>query len=136
MERSSEQVCESAVTDLTGAFVFVVEDEPIVAFDLRVTLEEAGATVIGPAMTLRQAEALSSEQRISVALLDVRLGNGDVFNVAAKLWDRGVPLVFHTGHGTDEALLSRWPGSKVLTKPARSHVMLSTIAGLVRKAVS
>ena len=71
-----------------------------------------------------------------MALLDVRLGNGDIFNVAAKLWDRGVPLVFHTGHGTAEALLARWPGSKVLTKPARSDVILSTIAGLVRDAAS
>ena len=122
------------MADLSGACVFVIEDEPIVAFDLRVTLEEAGAKVIGPAMSLRQAEALSSEEHISVALLDVRLGKADVFPVAAKLWDRGIPLVFHTGHGTPEVLLARWPGSEVLTKPTRSDVLLSTIAGLFRKA--
>ena len=122
------------MADLTGACVFVVEDEPIVAFDLRVTLEEAGAKVIGPATSLRQAEALSSEEHISVALMDVRLGKADVFQVAAKLWDRGIPLVFHTGHGSAEVLLARWPGSKVLTKPTRSEVLLSTIAGLFRKA--
>ena len=122
------------MVDLTGAYVFVAEDEPIVAFDLRMTLEEVGAKVIGPAMSLRQAEALSSEEHISVALLDVRLGKADVFPVAAKLWDRGIPLVFHTGHGTPEALLARWPGSKVLPKPTRSEVLLSTIAGIFRKA--
>jgi len=106
---------------------------PIVAFDLRITLEQAGATVIGPALTVQQAETLSCEEHISVALMDVRLGDRDVFNVAAKLWDRGVPMVFHTGHGAAQALLARWPGSKVLTKPTRSDVLLSTIAGLFRK---
>jgi DNA-binding LytR/AlgR family response regulator len=120
--------------DLSGACVLIVEDEPIVAYDLRITLEEAGALVIGPALSLRQAEALACEQRISVALLDVRLGTADVFGVAAKLWDRGVPLVFHTGHGTSEALLARWPGSKVLAKPIRCDVLLSTIASLFRRA--
>lgn len=122
------------MVDLTGAYVFVAEDEPIVAFDLRMTLEEAGAKVIGPAMSLPQAEALLAEEHISVALLDVRLGNADVFHIATKLWDRGIPLIFHTGHGTAEALVARWPGSKVLTKPTRSDVLLATIAGLFRRA--
>lgn len=121
------------MADLTGAFVFVVEDEPIVAFDLRLTLEEAGALVIGPAMTLSQAEALAGEAPMSVALLDVRLGNQDVFEIACKLWKRGVPMIFHTGHGTLDALLARWPGSKVLSKPARSDVLVSTIAALLLK---
>lgn len=122
------------MADLNGVFVFIVEDEPIVAFDLRVTLEEAGAKVIGPALSLEQAEELSSQQQISVALLDVRLGNVDIFTIAAKLWERGVPLVFHTGHSSAGALLERWPGSKVLTKPARSELLLATLAGLVRNA--
>jgi DNA-binding response OmpR family regulator len=122
------------MADLSGAFVFIVEDEPIVAFDLRMMLEEAGATVIGPAMNLKQAEELSLQAPISVALLDVRLGNDDVFKIARTLWDRGVPLVFHTGHGTVDVLLARWPGSKVLTKPTRSEVLLSTIAGVLLKA--
>ena len=119
------------MADLTGAIVFVVEDEPIVAFDLRMTLEEAGAQVIGPALSLAQAEALASQEPMSVALLDVRLGDHDVFEIASKLWKRGVPLIFHTGHGTLDALLARWPGSKVLSKPARSDVLISTIAALL-----
>lgn len=119
--------------DLTGAFVFVVEDEPIVAFDLRLTLEEAGAQVIGPATTLSQAEALACETPMSVALLDVRIGNHDIFKIACKLWKRGVPLIFHTGHGTLDALLTRWPGSRVLSKPARSDLVVSTIAALLLK---
>jgi DNA-binding response OmpR family regulator len=123
------------MADLTGAFVFIVEDEPIVAFDLRMMLEEAGATVIGPAMSLKQAQALSLEEPMTVAVLDVRLGDDDVFNVASTLWGRGIPLIFHTGHGTVEALLARWPGSKVLTKPTRSAVLLSTIAALLPNAV-
>lgn len=123
------------MADLKGASVFVVEDEPIVAFDLRITLEDAGATVIGPAMNLEQAEVLAAVENISVALLDVRVGNSDIFSIAAKLWDRGVPLIFHTGHAKADTLMARWPGSKVLTKPMRSDVLLATINGLLRRPV-
>jgi DNA-binding LytR/AlgR family response regulator len=119
--------------DLTGAVVFVVEDEPIVAYDLRLTLEDAGAEVIGPALDLEQAQVLASGD-MSVALLDVRLGDRDVFAVAARLWERGIPLVFHTGHGNVEALLSRWPGSRVLLKPVRAEMLLSTIARMLTRA--
>jgi DNA-binding NtrC family response regulator len=118
------------MADLTGAVVFIVEDEPIIAYDLRLTLEEAGAEVVGPALDLAQAQALASSE-MSVALLDVRLGDHDVFAVAARLWDRGIPLVFHTGHASVDTLLSRWPGSRVLAKPVRSDVLLSTIARML-----
>jgi DNA-binding NtrC family response regulator len=119
--------------DLTGAVVFVVEDEPIVAYDLRITLEDAGAQVLGPALDLEQAESLAS-QVMSVALLDVRLGDHDIFDVASRLWDRGIPMIFHTGHGSVNTLLARWPGSRVLTKPARSDVLLSTISRMLSGA--
>ena len=112
---------------LTGVCVLVVEDEAIVALDLAFMLEEAGADVVGPALTLEAAEKLSNDDRITVAVLDVRLGDKTVEPVANKLHDRGVPIIFHTGHGTASGLRARWPDSIVLIKPVPMDVLLSTI---------
>ena len=101
------------------ACVFIVEDEPVIALDLASMVEEAGANVVGPAMTLADAEALSSSEQIQVALLNVRIGNETIISIAAKLASRGVALVFHTGHGDADSLIGRWPQSRVLHKPVR-----------------
>jgi DNA-binding response OmpR family regulator len=118
------------MVDLKGLRILIVEDEPIIALDLASMVQEAGGKVIGPAMTLADAEALSGDRTISVALLDVRLGSETVTPVAAKLAERGVALLFHTAHGSVEALVSRWAGAKVLSKPARPDVLIETIAAL------
>jgi DNA-binding response OmpR family regulator len=115
---------------LLGVCVLVVEDEPIVALDLVSTLEDAGADVVGPAYSLTQADRLSDNIDIAVAVLDVRLGNQTIASVASKLHDRGVPIIFHTGHGSTE-LTSQWPRSRVVVKPARAEDLLSAIMSLL-----
>jgi CheY-like chemotaxis protein len=119
---------------LTGARILVVEDEPIVALDLASILEEAGADVIGPALTLEAADKLSETPQIDVAVLDVRLGQKTVDSVADKLYGRGVPIVFHTGHGSSGWLTAQWPDSIVLIKPARTDVLVNAILTAMRKA--
>jgi DNA-binding response OmpR family regulator len=112
---------------LSGLCVLIVEDEPIIALDLVFIVEGAGAEVLGPAATLAEAEALSCNGRIAVALLDVRLGRDTIAPIAAKLANRGVPLIFHTGHGDAENLIACWPGARVLPKPARSEELLAAL---------
>jgi DNA-binding NtrC family response regulator len=124
------------MVELTGLSVLIVEDEPIIALDLASMLKEAGATVVGPAMTLVEAEALSAREQFHVALLDVRIGNETITPVAAQLAGRGVPLIFHTGHGNADSLIGRWPHSRVLHKPVRPSellAILSSFAGEERK---
>jgi DNA-binding NtrC family response regulator len=115
----------------TGLSVLIVEDEPIIALDLASMLKEAGATVVGPAMTLVEAEALSAREQFHVALLDVRIGNETITPVAAQLAGRGVPLIFHTGHGNADSLIGRWPQSRVLHKPVRPSELLAILSSFV-----
>jgi DNA-binding response OmpR family regulator len=117
---------------LTGVAVLVVEDEPIVALDLASMLEDAGARVIGPAFTLAEAEALSENLEITVAVLDLRLGNQTVAPVATKLFRRNVPIIFHTGHGTLESLSAEWPDCRLLLKPARPDELVAAVAAALQ----
>ncbi|WP_210528746.1 response regulator [Rubellimicrobium arenae] len=82
-----------------GKHVLVVEDEYMLADDLRRDLEEAGARVLGPVASLEQAfSALNDGITIDAAVLDINLGGEMVFPLAEALRGRGVPFVFVTGY--------------------------------------
>ena len=80
--------------------VLVVEDEYLIAMDMAYALEEWGATVVGPLGS--ETEALDflarGDTRIDVAVLDVNLGSHTAFDIADKLRDLDVPVVFVTGY--------------------------------------
>jgi CheY-like chemotaxis protein len=79
--------------------VLVVEDEYVMAQDLRQELEDAGAVVLGPVPTVADAlDLLAYEAEPDAALLDVSLGGEMVFPVADVLRERGVPFMFATGY--------------------------------------
>ena len=85
--------------DLQGCRVLVVEDEYMLAEDLRSDLDEAGAIVLGPVGKLKQAlDLIGAEERIDGAVLDVNLGGEKVYPVADQLIRRGVPIIFTTGY--------------------------------------
>jgi len=79
--------------------VLVVEDEYMLADELRIELESAGALVIGPLADLADATAvINANQRIDGAILDANLAGEMVFPAADLLMARDVPIVFTTGY--------------------------------------
>jgi CheY-like chemotaxis protein len=78
-------------SELLGLRVLVVEDDPIIALDLRGMFAEAGATVVGPAYRVAQALALL-ESGIDVAVLDFRLEKETASSIARRLSAKGYPL--------------------------------------------
>ncbi len=117
---------------LDGALVLVVEDEPLIALDIREGLAEAGAVVIGPASTVGRALSLTETNDLSAAVLDVRLDGETVFPVAAALADRLIPFVFHTGDaGGRDRCAADWPGNEVLSKPAGRAMIVAALARLL-----
>jgi DNA-binding response OmpR family regulator len=118
---------------LAGARILIVEDEAVIAFDLTEALTEAGAAVVGPAMTLTTAFRHATDGELSAALLDVRLGSETVFPVAKALFDRGIPLAFHTGDPDASTLGSGWPESEILTKPASREAVVGALAKLLAR---
>jgi DNA-binding response OmpR family regulator len=84
---------------LAGLRILVVEDEPIVAWDLADALEHEGCEVVGPAYDLAQALTLSRERGLDGAVLDVNLSGEKVFPAADVLSRGAVPFCFVTGYG-------------------------------------
>ena len=98
--------------------ILVVEDEPIVAIALQDMLADLGYEVVGPALRLAGALALARTEAIDAAILDVNMGDGDSYGVAAELRARGIPYLFATGYGRD-GLAAGHEATAVLQKPYR-----------------
>ena len=83
-----------------AAKILLVEDDALMAKNLKVRLEAMGYTVIGPAETLEEAESLAASGRPDAALLDFDVGGGTSVDLAARLADSGVAVAFCTGHAS------------------------------------
>lgn len=100
-----------------GRRILVVEDEFLIAEDLRESLEDLGAEVVGPFATVAAAlAALDRGERIDGATLDVRLGREKSYPVAEALQARGLPFVLLTGY-SDRALPDHLRGAPRCAKP-------------------
>jgi CheY-like chemotaxis protein len=97
-----------------AASVLVVEDEMIVALDLRRRLSRLGYDVVGPTAYGEEAILLAEQRRPDLVLMDVRL-RGAIDGVAAAEQIRarfGSPVVFVTAYADEETL-----GRACLTAP-------------------
>jgi len=92
-------MAEGETSALSGRRVLVVEDDYLIADDLARSLEQLGATILGPTGSVKGALALLARgEAIDAAVLDINLGAEKVFPVADALIKEGVPFVFATGY--------------------------------------
>ena len=88
-----------ALSSIKGRRVLVVEDEYMLAEDLREELERQGALVMGPVASVADAlELLRSGPAPYVAILDINLGGEMAYPVADALRARDIPFIFATGY--------------------------------------
>ncbi|MER8481369.1 hypothetical protein [Mesorhizobium sp. M1322] len=90
------------------AVVLVAEGEPFIALDLELALCDAGFTVF-LAASCEEAQRWLADERPAVAVLVVRLTDGECAAAARTLVLMGVPFVVHTGvipEGFDSAFAS------------------------------
>ena len=113
---------------LAGARILIVEDEALVALDLEMTLRAAGAETIGPCLRLSRALATIEHEEIDAALLDIRLGRDESYPLADLLHERGVAIVFHSGHADVRHLRARYPGATACPKPCTPATLVRTLA--------
>ncbi len=120
-----------STTPKRSARLLIVEDEHIVALDLRVTLEELGYQVVGIATSAAAAHAAAHRERPDLVLMDVRLkGDVDGIQIASLLRaELNVPVVFLTANAdadTRQRALKTAPGG-FLHKPFTEQALHSAI---------
>lgn len=111
--------------------VLVAEDELIIGVDLCDTVEEAGYQVEGPYDRIDAAMLSIQKKKPDVAILDVRLDDGEVFPLAEVLLNENVPVIFHSGQVSPAEVNSRFPNAQACSKPCPP----SQIIEMVREAL-
>ena len=117
-----------ADSNLQGRRVLVVEDEYMIAEDMRATLADAGAEILGPVPTIAEAaDLIDADPDIDAALLDVNLRGDMVFDVADTLAARGVPFAFVTGYDRT-TMPERFIDTPHLEKPVKPAQVAAILA--------
>ena len=118
--------------------LLIVEDEPIVALDLKQEVEQLGCEVIGVAESADEALVAAGVHRPDLALMDVRIvGSVDGIQTAGLLRAAyRVPVVFLTSY-SDETTIARAAREMpygYLTKPFQSGELKATLQVALHKA--
>lgn len=137
--KGAPQACAAAPVlrpaTLDGARVLLVEDEPLVALDLRLELEDAGAVVVAVSRTVTEAMQAVQSHQIDLALLDGNLKGEPVDEVAALLSERHVPFCFVSGYGR-EHLPAGFDEAPLIEKPFRPDALRSILTGLLSRELT
>lgn len=112
--------------------VLIVEDEPLVAFDLADTIAGAGYAVVGPAASVAEALRIIAREGCDAAVLDINLAGQSSEPVAAALAARGTRFIGLSGYTMKQAA-SFLKNAPMLSKPVSTADLLRAIARLVHK---
>jgi DNA-binding NarL/FixJ family response regulator len=117
------------------ARILIVEDEALVAMELRFVLEDLGYEVAGQAADAATALGLIEDQDIDLALVDIHLSDGPSgVKLGWKLAREGVTVVFMTanpgmvGDGVEGTL-------GVLSKPTDERAVETAVAYALARRV-
>lgn len=95
VEEAGRELAAEIATD-----VMIIEDEPLIAFDLEGLVESLGHKVLGIARTHSEAISLAKAKRPGLILADIQLADGssglDAVNELLKAFE--VPVVFITAY--------------------------------------
>ena len=131
-------------TGETGGFInrtakiLVVEDEGVVAMNLKMTLMSEGFDVLPIAMTADTALTLTAQYHPDVVLMDIKIkGNRDGIDTATLITEHyNIPIIYTTAH-FDEATVDRAKATEhvaYLVKPYSDHDLLSAIGSALEIA--
>jgi CheY-like chemotaxis protein len=116
---------------MTGASIFLVEDEALIRLMLADMIEELGHRVVAEAGNIQVGRALAQAAIFDLAVLDINIAGYSISPVAKIIDGRGLPFLFVTGYGPagrPEAFRTR----PVLHKP----VLISKLGEAINSTLS
>jgi DNA-binding response OmpR family regulator len=113
---------------LAGRSILLVEDEPLIALDIQVAFEKAGARVFA-VRVMSDAMRFVDEAGLSAAVLDFGRENAEADAICGRLKERAIPFVLHSGYGHVGDVSE---GGAVVPKPADPNDLVKTVVGLLR----
>jgi len=123
---------------MTQSTILVVEDESVVALDIKLQLEDLGFRILGPVARGEAALTLAANHRPDLTLMDIRLaGEMDGVATAAQLSAaHAIPVVFLTSHSDADTVrrAAETGAYGYLTKPFQIKELRAGIEVALTKA--
>lgn len=116
---------------LNHASILVAEDQPFIALDLALAVEDAGGNVVGPAASCEEALAFLATGIVHAAIVDVNLVDRDSSPVLEVLVGRDIPFIVHTAVDLPPELATRFSGLVVQIKPCPAASLVAQLAKLL-----
>lgn len=113
----------------------LLEDEPLISLDVEMTLSLAGFEVFN-VRSCKEAAAWLDNRLPDVAIVDIKLQDGQCGDVVSRLLESGVPFIVHSGDHKSTYAETPFANGVWLGKPATSRALLeaaeAAVEGLVR----
>ena len=106
--------------------ILILEDEALIAMDVRETLEREGFEVVGPFDRVMPAMVAVAGMPIDGAILDVAIGHEQAFEVAQALTVANIPFVWATAYPRTE-LPPEYRAQPCLQKPFDTAELTNTL---------
>ena len=114
--------------------ILIVEDEFIIALDLSETVKDLGYELEGPYADKANAFVSIESDLPDCAILDVFTSDGEVYPLADRLAEAGVPIIFHSGHIATADIAERYPDALACSKPCPPDRLISMIGDALEDA--
>lgn len=118
---------------LPGKRVLIVEDNPIIAYDISDLVEDTGAEPVGPALDLASGMRLVTENHLDAALLDIDLGGEYVWPIAEALDRNAVPYAFVSAQCNADPMPETFRSRPCIYKPAKPNDIINALIGFAGK---
>lgn len=122
---------DAAAAALKGLRVLVLEDQLLIALDIRRRLESLGCSPIGPARDVEAALRLLEDDRPDAALLDENLAGAEAGPVASALSTLGVPFALISGYARSPSTDATLAGAHRVTKPATTRSICTALLAIL-----
>src|SRR3546814_2778705 len=117
-----------------GLRLLVLEDNTIFALDVEDMLLRNGAAQVEVVGTCEEALQRLDSATFDLALLDLRLAEGNSLPVAQRLQELGVLFAFAVGYGERATVPPAFDDSPVIAKPYSESFLLSRLPALLQAA--
>ena len=122
---------DTAIEVPRKARVLIVEDEPLVAEDLRIILLDAGFQISGVATRLSKALSMIETVACDAAIVDANLAGSSAGPAVAALVARGLPFIVLSGY-TQVQLEREFSSGCFVQKPYRAIEVIDRLSAILR----
>jgi CheY-like chemotaxis protein len=114
-----------------GFSLLLVEENMILALDVEDMLLRKGATRVDVVSTSEEALLVLEASRYDAAVLDLKLPQGNIIQLAARLAELGIPFAFCASHGERTLLPDPYAAAVLIHTPCNEAYLMAALARLL-----